>query len=75
MEKRSVPYTGDDLIGIGKAVKRIEKRLKAFETYSGSEVENDVYDLSTIVSYEGEIVGTVTFYDGWFGFYPDEVPR
>lgn len=71
--KRLIAYTGDDLIGIAKAVKRITRRLGAFEAYSGSDIEDNISDMRIDVLYEGEVVGYVGFEDGWLGFFPLDV--
>lgn len=70
MEKRTIAYTGDDLIEIGKVVKRITKRLKAFEAWSQSDIEDNIKDIRIDVMYEDESVGYVGFEDGWLGFFP-----
>lgn len=70
MEKRTIAYTGDDLIEIGKIVKRITKRLKAFEAYSASDIESNIKDMRIDVMYEDESVGYIGFEDGWLGFFP-----
>lgn len=70
MEKRTIAYTGDDLIEIGKIVKRITKRLRAFEAYSESDIENNIKDMRIDVLHDDESVGYVGFEDGWLGFFP-----
>lgn len=71
--KRTIGYTGDDLVGIGRAVNKITKRLKAFEADSGSDIEDYIADLRVDVLFEDEIVGYVAFEDGWLGFFPAAV--
>lgn len=73
-EKRTIAYTGDDLIEIGKIVKRITKRLKAFESYSDSDIEANVDNLKVDVLLDGEVVGHLAYEDGWIGFFPRKVP-
>lgn len=73
---RDIPYTGDDLIALGRAVNKITKRLRVFEGYSGSDVENLIRDLEVTVTMppdfddSGAVVGEIRFFDGWLGFYP-----
>lgn len=68
--RRTIAYTGDDLIEIGRTVKRISRRLKAFESYSGSDIEDSVDNLSIDVLLDGEVVGALVYEDGWIGFAP-----
>ena len=69
-EKRTIAYTGDDLIAIGRVVNRIVRRLKAFEAYSDSDIENNIQDMRVDVLYDDAYVGYVGFEDGWLGFFP-----
>lgn len=73
MEKRTIAYTGDDLVQIGRIVNRITKRLKAFEGYSDSNIEDNVDNLYIDVVFEGEVVGYVAYEDGWIGYFPNLV--
>lgn len=70
MQRRSIAYTGDDLIQIGRTVNKITRRLKAFEAYSGSDVEDKIYNLNVEVTLDEDVVGYVGFEDGWLGFRP-----
>jgi hypothetical protein len=72
-EYRTIAYTGDDLIEIGKVIKRITKRLKAFQAYSESDIENNIQDMRVDVLFEDEVVGHVGFEDGWLGFFPRDI--
>lgn len=73
VEKRTIAYTGDDLIAIGRVVNRITKRLRAFEAYSESDIENNIRDMRVDVMFEDEVVGHVGFEDGWLGFFPLDI--
>jgi len=69
-EQRTIAYTGDDLIEIGRSVNKITRRLKAFEAYSGSDIEDKVDNLSIQVLLDNEAVGELVYEDGWIGFLP-----
>lgn len=73
MYKRPFPYTGDDLIALGRIVNKMTKRLKAFEADSGSDVEEFVQDLRVEVVYDEFSAGYIGFEDGWLGFFPRPV--
>lgn len=82
MSTVDIPYTGDELIALGRAVNRLTKRLKwtqpEYITGVDSPDETLVYDLTVEVKLpeewgRDEPVGQLRYYDGWLGFYPYEV--
>ena len=71
---RDFPYTGSDLKEIGKAVERLQRKLRWVEVGSGDPLEPYVADIVVKVAVptvnEHFEVGELRFEDGWLGFFP-----
>lgn len=67
---RNYPFTGDDLIAIGQIVNQVTQMIAPLDPDSGDSRNENIHSVRVKLTYEGSVVGEISDYEGWLGFYP-----
>ena len=70
---RNYPFSGDDLIAIGQIVNQVTQMITPLDPNSGDPRNEYIHSVRVKLTYEDMVVGEISDYEGWLGFYPVEI--